>query len=135
MKKNFNPNYFGAPELEKKYNENHGPDGRFTSGDGGGGASAASQTPSTGRVAAPTLSSNKDRAAEQLHSFIHSAPTADEKHARAERVAKAINSRTRGGISTKIAALNFATMTDPSAIKMHLRSIHPSNYHDMMKFY
>lgn len=27
----FNPNYFGAPILERKYNENHGPDGRFVS--------------------------------------------------------------------------------------------------------
>ena len=41
MKKNFNPNYFGAPQLEKKYNENHGPDGKFTSSDGGGAAGHA----------------------------------------------------------------------------------------------
>lgn len=33
--KNFNPNYFGAPALEKKYNDNHGPDGRFAGADGG----------------------------------------------------------------------------------------------------
>jgi hypothetical protein len=32
----FNKNYFGAPALERKYNDNHGPDGKFTSADGGG---------------------------------------------------------------------------------------------------
>ena len=36
--KNFNPNYFGAPVLEKKYNDNHGPDGRFAGADGGSGS-------------------------------------------------------------------------------------------------
>lgn len=38
----FNPNYFGAPELEKKYNENHDEQGRFSSGGGSGTVDQAS---------------------------------------------------------------------------------------------
>lgn len=42
MKKQFNPNYFGAPVLEKKYNDNHDEQGRFSSGDGGSSGGASS---------------------------------------------------------------------------------------------
>ena len=41
MKKQFNPNYFGSPDLERKFNENHGADGKFTGSDGGGTGSTA----------------------------------------------------------------------------------------------
>lgn len=40
MKNSFNKNYFGAYDLERKYNENHDERGRFTSGDGGSGAAS-----------------------------------------------------------------------------------------------